>query len=137
MKFLLFVLFAAICAGYFVVNREVQKDVNTSIEKNLAILGMTEAEAKKSLGEPLATKTTKSFWGSEVVMTFGDGNEITFRRGKATKIQFVQLNPALLEVKKAIVVKKEIEAGRATPEAKHGAWMWKNYKNPLDYRPGK
>ena len=81
MKLLLFVLFAAFCAGYFVVNREVKKDVQTSIANNMAILGMTEEETKKSLGDPLATKTTKNFFGSEVVMTFGDGNEVTFRRG--------------------------------------------------------
>lgn len=137
MKLLLFVLFAVFCVGYFVVNREVEKDVQTSIASNMAILGMTEEEAKKSLGDPLATKTTKNFFGSEVVMTFGDGNEITFRRGRATKIQTVQLNPALLEVKKAVVLKKEIEADRATPGGQRGAWMWKNYKNPLDHAPPK
>ncbi|MEO7318972.1 MAG: hypothetical protein ABIZ56_08295 [Chthoniobacteraceae bacterium] len=137
MKFLFFVLFALICVGYIVVDRQVQSGIQTAIADKTVIMGMTEADAKKSLGEPLETKSTTSFWGREVVMTFDDGNEVTFMRGKAVKIQTVQLNSALLQVQKAVTAKKDREAGRTTPEPKRGEWMWKGYKNPLDRPTGR
>lgn len=133
MKLLLFLLFALICVGYLVMQREVESSVKAAIENNTAVLGMNVSQVKKSLGEPLASKQTRTFWGEEIVMTFADSNEITFWRGKATKIQKVELSPALVEVKKAVTAQANREKN-TTPEPKRGEWMWKGYKNPLDTR---
>lgn len=133
MKLLILLVCALICVGYFVVNRQVRADIQAAIANNTATMGMTEAETKMALGEPLARRSTQDFFGTETVQTFADGNEITFRRGKATKIQTVAMTPALVEVKKA----REAKAARSTPEPKRGEWMWKNHKNPLDEKARK
>ena len=109
MKVPLFILGALICVGYFVTRQQVRLNVQNAIENHSAVIGMSEAEARQSLGEPLSTKKTEKLFGSEAAITFPDGNEVTFRGGRATKIETVTLSGELAALKKSM--------GRANPAA--------------------
>ena len=69
MKVPLLILGALICVGYFVTRQQVRLNVQNAIENHSAVIGMTEAEARQSLGEPLSTRRTEKLFGSEAAMT--------------------------------------------------------------------
>ena len=106
MKFLLFILGCLIFAGYLITQRQVRANVETAIKEQSVVIGMTQADAKRSLGEPLAVKKVQSVFGSTVAMTFPDGNEVTFTGDRATKIESVKLSNELAALKNAAAAQK-------------------------------
>ena len=134
MKFLIILVGVLLCVGFLVARQKLQANVNQAVEQHEAIVGMTEAQATQALGEPLLVKRTEMLFGNEAVMTFSDGNMVTFKGGRATKIDTVKVSAAVVELAKSpgAPVKLKEAMARPTPEPQHGTWMWKNYKNPLD-----
>lgn len=141
MKFLLFLVCGLICAGYLFTQQQVRKNVKSAIENNGVVIGMTAAEARKSLGEPLSTKSTQSLLGKEVSMTFADGNQVTFTADRATKIETVKLSDELVKLKRAMETQRGSVASdsinsRTSPSAQPPtAWKSQMSGTALDRRP--
>ena len=106
MKFLLFILGCLIFAGYLITQQRVRANVETAVKEQNVVIGMTKADAKRSLGEPLSEKKVQSIFGSTVAMTFPDGNEVTFTGDRATKIESVKLSKELIDLKNAAAAQK-------------------------------
>ena len=107
MKFLLCLLGGVICAGYFFTRQQTRVNVQEAIENRGAIVGMTQVDVRRSLGEPLMTKTVEKLLGNETMMTFADGNEVTFRSGKAVRIQSVKMSDEFAEARKSVVNRRD------------------------------
>ena len=58
MKFLLLLLCGLICLGYVFTRQQLRTNVQNAIENNSVVIGMSQTEAKRSLGQPLSTKST-------------------------------------------------------------------------------
>lgn len=139
MKFLLFILGCLIFAGYLITQQRVRANVETAIKEQSVVIGMTQADAKRSLGEPLSVKKVQSIFGSTVAMTFPDGNEVTFTGDRATKIETVKLSKELADLKNAAVSQKayDQETGRPGNISPRSALGWKTQwgGTALDRRP--
>ncbi len=107
MKILLCVLGGVICVGYYFTRQQTQVNVREAIENRGAIVGMTQVDVRRSLGEPLMTKTVEKVFGNETMLTFADGNEVTFRSGKAVRIQSVKMSEEFAEARKSLVNSRE------------------------------
>ena len=136
MKFLLFLLCGLICVGYVVTQKQVRNNVQNAIENNSVVIGMTPTEAAQSLGEPLSTKSTQSLFGTEVTMTYADGNEMTFTRNRATKIETVTLSKELMNLKKAMATQKSsVNSDTPPPPRAQAGWKSQMGGTALDRRP--
>ena len=107
MKFLLFILGCLIFVGYLITQQKVRANVENAVKEQNVVIGMTQADAKRSLGEPLSVRKVQGIFGSTVAMTFSDGNEVTFTGDRATKIETVKLSKELSDLKKAAAAQKE------------------------------
>lgn len=141
MKLLLFLLCALICAGYVFTRQQVRTNVKEAIENNSVVIGMSQEEARKSLGQPLSTKSTQSLFGKEEAMTFADGNEVTFTAGKATKIETVKLSDELVKLKRALAAQKSgggsetSGSGMSSSSPPQQKWKSQMGGTALDRRP--
>lgn len=139
MKFLLFILACLICAGYWITQQRVQANVQNAVKEGGVVIGMTQADAKRSLGEPLSVKKVQSIFGSTVAMTFSDGNEVTFTGDRATKIETIKLSKELADLKNAAASQKayDLETGRPSglPAKSPLGWKTQFGGTALDRRP--
>ena len=139
MKFLLFILACLICVGYWITQQRVQANVQNAVKEGGVVIGMTQADAKRSLGEPLSTRKVQSIFGSTVAMTFSDGNEVTFTGNRATKIETVKLSKELTDLKHAAASQKAYDQetgrpGNIPPKSPLG-WKTQWGGTALDRRP--
>ena len=135
MKLLIFILAAFACAGFLIKREKLRQSVEQAVESHEAVVGMTEAQVKQALGEPLLRKRTDTAKGNELVMTYRDGNMVTLKGGTVIKVEQVSVHTALTDLAKSPNPPAHLREAmaRPTPAEKPGAWMWKNYKNPLDH----
>lgn len=140
MKFLLFILGCLIFVGYLITHQRVLANVENAVKEQSVVIGMTQADAKRSLGEPLSVRKVQGIFGSTVAMTFSDGNEVTFTGDRATKIETVKLSKELTDLKNAAAALKasgQEPGGRNSAIAPRSPLGWKTQMGgtALDRRP--
>lgn len=139
MKFLLFILGCLIFVGYLITQQKVRANVENAVKEQNVVIGMTQADAKRSLGEPLSTRKVQGIFGTTVAMTFSDGNEVTFTGDRATKIETIKLSKELSDLKKAAALKASGQepGGRNSAIAPRSPLGWKSQfgGTALDRRP--
>ena len=120
MRLLLCILGGSICVWYFVNDRHVQTSIRDGIETGRPVVGMSQHDIRKAVGEPLLVKTEEKFFGDETKMTFADGNEVTFRGGKAVKVDAARMSEEFNEARKTVVNRRENPASSTVFKAQMG-----------------
>ena len=139
MKFLLFILGCLIFAGYLITQQRVRANVEAAVKEQSVMIGMTQSDARRSLGEPLSVRKVQGIFGSTVAMTFSDGNEVTFTGDRASKIETVKLSKELTALKNAAAAQKanaqEYGGPAGVPPKSPLGWKSQWGGTALDRRP--